>query len=214
MTTTREHAIHALRILALSVGLGLLLFLILYLFVSYGAAHLSAEATTLVLLVVLVAFVVFIVVITRRRHALWTPAADVVEEVGWVDDRGEAMVTVVELAKIEASTRYGPRVIRSRVLRISVYRRSDRRRKKRIAVGDAATYLGHHGERFWFLIGDRYHAGRIGLVGYERATLEVTFHLPGSFELADEKKSASRAPIVRLKGPEGLRQIDLREPNC
>lgn len=210
MTKPRDVAVHALRTIALSLGLGLGLLLAVYLIIYIGSAHLPIGVTVTVALFLLLVFVVCTAVFLGRRHAVWAPVFDVLEEVQWAD-RGEAMVTAIERAKIDAAIYDGMDAVRSRVLRMSVYRSRGRRRTKRVAVGDAATYLGRYGDRLWFLVGDRYHSGRIGLVGYDYAQLQVTFHLEGALELAGKKKRAS-GPVVHLNGPDGRFEVDLRQP--
>lgn len=211
MTNTRELVVHALRTIALSLGLAFVLLLVVYLLIRFGSDLFAAGAAALLLIVMLLAAVLVVAVLLGRRHAGWAPVFDTLDEVHWSDEHGEAMATAVERAKIDAATCSGADAVRSRVLRVSVYRARDRQRRKRVAVGDIARYLGRYGDRLWFLVNDRYHSGRIGLVGYDVEKLDVTFHLPGLFELAAGTERSG--PLVRLDGPDGRIAVDLRRPS-
>lgn len=124
--------------------------------------------------------IVGVVFFTARLQALWTPVSDRVARFAWEDAAGVPHETVVEMARLESPTFGGLSTVKSRILRVSSYRlQGKRRRVRRALVGDDAEWLGRHGGRLWFLVRDRYHSGRKGLVAHDLQTLEVTFHHPG-----------------------------------
>lgn len=166
-----------------------------------------------------------VAVVTGRRHPGWAPVAERVAGHPWTSESGTRHETVVERALVDAAVWGGVTAIRSRVLRISVYREGRRRPLRRVAVGEDARWLGCHGKRLWFHVADGYHAGRAGLLGYDLRTAAVTFHQPGDpVEMAELRAPASveggppsrarrsrrdRRPVMAVGGPGGAVLVDL-----
>jgi hypothetical protein len=193
-----EYAGHILRTLGMVVALvggGILAFLFLH--------PLAAGALILVGLVLVVFY-------TAKLQAFWTPVSDRVARFAWEDSAGVPHETVVEMARLESPTFGGLSTVKSRILRVSSYRiEGKRRRLKRELVGDDAEWLGRHGARLWFLVRDRYHSGRKGLVAHDLQTLAVTFHQPGD-EVEPEEPRGGR----KGRTPPGTGttvQLDTRE---
>jgi xanthosine utilization system XapX-like protein len=182
VTRSRELVEHILRTFALVGGLaaGIILALVLLPLPVAG-------------ILILVA-VVLVVYLSPRLQAHWTPVSDRVARFAWEDAAGVPHETVVEMARLESATSGGLSRVQSRILRVSSYRlQGKRRRLERVLVGDDAEWLGRHGERLWFLVRDRYHSGRQGLVGHDLQTLKVSFHQRG-------EEVESEAPPKRGKG--------------
>jgi hypothetical protein len=199
MRRSREILIHILRTLALVGALASACIVILFLL-----------PPVIALPAMLVGIALFIFY-TGRLHAHWAPIADTIARFRWADEQGYEFETVVERAKIDAATLGGASAVKSRVLRLSLYSTANAKRKRRVLIGDDATYLGRHGERLWFFIRDRYHSGRDGLVGHDLRELGVSFHI--SRRVADwDERSTPHNAIVHLAGPNGPLAIDLGDP--
>ena len=206
MSRAGEYAGHILRTLGLVLALaggGLLAFLLL---------------PPLVAGVLVLAGLVLVVLYTAKLQALWTPVSDRVARFSWEDGDGVPHDTVVEMARLESPTSGGLSTVRSRILRVSTYRIQGRRQRVgRVLVGDDAEWLGRHGDRLWFLVRNRYHSGRRGLVAHHLETLTVVFHQPGHEVEPDEApgRGKGRTPpgtgtTVQLDTREGRVTVDLK----
>jgi len=200
-----EYGAHILRTLILIAALAggaVLAFLFLH--------PLAAGAVILVGLVLVVFY-------TAKLQAFWTPVSDRVARFSWEDSAGVPHETVVEMARLESPTFGGLSTVKSRILRVSAYRiQGKRRRLKRALVGDDAEWLGRHGGRLWFLVRDRYHSGRKGLVAHDLETLAVVFHHPGDEVEPEEPRGRKRrtppgtGTTVQLDTREGRVTVELR----
>jgi len=109
---------------------------------------------------------------SARVFPYLTPYADDKSRYRWTTSDGDRMESCVEDAIVETPTTV------SRTLRVSIYNRTKRKRLKRLMIGDDARYFGDREGGFWFLIRDRFHARKDGLLCVDRMTGEILFHLP------------------------------------
>lgn len=206
MSRVAEYGAHILRtliLIATLAGGAILAFLLLH--------PLAAGAVILVGLVLVVFY-------TARLQAFWTPVSDRVARFAWEDAAGVPHETVVEMARLESPTFGGLSTVKSRILRVSAYQVGGKRRRvERVLVGDDAEWLGRHGGRLWFLVRDRYHSGRKGLVAHDLETLAVAFHHPGD-EVEPEEPPGGRkgrtppgtGTTVQLDTREGRVTVELK----
>ena len=107
-----------------------------------------------------------------RWFAYRTPHAKDLHRFRWTSNDGDKMESCVENAAVFSGH------IETTIIRVSIYNRTRKKRAKRRLIGDNAEYLRKKGEGFWFLIHDRFHARKDGLVCVDRKTGEVLFHQP------------------------------------
>jgi hypothetical protein len=163
----REIVIHVLRTIALCLGGAALLYAAIY-----GMIYLRFSPYLLfgVLFGGIGAWIYF----SARWHPYWAPIAKDVLRKPWVRDDGVKMVTVVEVAIIQAS------YVRLEVYRVSIYEQQGMRRVKRRLVGDDATFLGLIHDGLWFYIDDRFYGRKDGLVCVDMRTGDWVYHQPKS----------------------------------
>lgn len=206
MSRAGEYAGHILRTLGMIVAL------------AGGAILAFVFLHPIVAGMLILVGLVLVVFYTAKLQAHWTPVSDRVARFAWEDSTGAPHETVVEMARLESPTFGGLSTVKSRILRVSTYRiQGKRQRLKRVLVGDDAEWLGRHGGRLWFLVRDRYHSGRKGLVAHDLETLDVAFHQPGDEVDLDEapERGRGRTPpgtgtTVQLDTREGRVTVELK----
>ena len=122
-----------------------------------------------------------------RWFAYRTPHAKDLDRFRWTADDGEKMESCVENATVYSG------YIKTTIIRVSIYNRTRNKRAKRRLIGDDAEYLRKKGEGFWFLIHDRFHSRKDGLLCVDRKTGEIVFHRPKKQIDVDDEDAVQEA---------------------
>jgi hypothetical protein len=208
MSTASEVLKHLGRTFALVAAIAVLIGLAVLLLFLLLPAKLGA-----ILVLPVVATLIFLTIgWSSRWSARSTPISERIDQLSWKDENGASFVSVVERARLQPATFGGASSMRIDVLRVSVYGNESRSKPlRRTLIGDAETYLGRHGDGFWFFIDRQFYARRNGLVCIDPRTLHTRFHRPKKLGTLIERASKPSAVVELMQA--GTRvEIDLRDP--